>query len=178
MFRSALFLALSATLFAPALSAQTPVPDQPQATVPACLAAATLDQLPKALDDAISGPGDRDRTCLRQLMLPDVRLVLMARGADGGVTPRTLSLDDWISAMQRRGPTPLFERQVKVRTETYGGIAHLWNTYEIRPAADAKATSRGINSIQAIFDGQRWRVVEVLWEAEAATEPIPERYLP
>ncbi len=177
MFRSALFLALSATVLAPALSAQ-PQNDRIVTTVPACLPSATLDQLPQALDDAISGPGDRDRTCLRQLMHPDVRLVLMARGADGVLAPRLLTLDDWIAAMARRGSAVLFERQVKVKVETYGRIAHLWNTYEIRPTADSKATSRGLNSIQALFDGQSWRVIEVVWQAESPTEPIPEKYLP
>jgi hypothetical protein len=80
--------------------------------------------------------------------------------------------------MERRGSTPLYERQVKVKAETYGRIAHVWNTYEIRSTPDGKATSRGINSIQATFDGLRWRVIGVLWQAETPDTPIPERYLP
>lgn len=172
MQRSVLILALCATALLSAACAEAPAPDLP-ATAPACLPAATVDQLPAALDDAISGPGDKDRTCLRQLMRPDVRLVLMS-----GVTPRLLTLDDWIAAMQRRGSTVLFERQVKVKAETFGRVAHLWNIYEIRPTADGKATSRGINSIQAIFDGQRWLVVNVMWQAETPADPIPEKYQP
>ena len=172
MHRSALVFVLCAASLAPVLAAQTPAPDLP-ATVPACLPAATLDQLPAALDDAISGPGDKDRTCLRQLMSPDVRLVLMS-----GPVPRLLTLDDWVTAMQRRGSAAMFEKQVKIKAETYGRMAHLWCTYEIRPSADGKATSRGINSIQAIFDGKGWRLVEVMWQAETPTEPIPEKYLP
>jgi hypothetical protein len=111
-------------------------------------------------------------------MMPDVRLVLITRGPNGTATTRTLTLHDWISAMQRRGSAPMFEHQVKTRTETYGAIAHLWSTYEIRATADGQAITRGINSVQTIFDGQQWRVVQVLWEAEAPTEPIPEKYLP
>jgi hypothetical protein len=164
MSRSIVFLALSALLLL------TP---QAKATAPACLPSATLDQLPAALDDAISGPGDKDRMCLRQLVLPDARLVLVT-----GEERRVLTLDEWINAMNKRGGTVLFERQVKVKTETFGRIAHLWNTYEIRPTADGKATTRGINSIQAIFDGQSWRVLAVLWQAETPAVPIPEKYLP
>ena len=173
MFRPALFLALSASVLAAAQA-----PTSHPAPAPTCLGAATLDQLPKALDDAISGPGDRDRTCLRQLLMPDVRLVLVMRAADGTATTRTLTLDDWIAAVQRRGSTPLFERQIKTRAESYGSIAHLWSTFEIRATADGTPTGRGINSVQAIFDGQQWRLIQVLWEAETPTEPIPERYLP
>ena len=172
MHRSALLLTLSAVLLAPALCAQTPAPDLPK-TVPACLPASTVDQLPAALDDAISGPGDRDRACLRQLMSADVRLDLMS-----GPAPRVLTLDDWINAMQKRGGMALFERQIKIKTEAFGRMAHLWCTYEIRPTADGKATTRGINSIQAIYDGQSWRVINVMWQAETPTEPIPEKYLP
>jgi len=173
MFRPALFLALSVSALA---AAQTPAPQPSPA--PTCLAAATLDQLPKALDDAISGPGDRDRTCLRQLLLPDVRLVLVTRAADGTAATRTMTLDDWITGIQRRGSTPLFERQIKTRTESYGAIAHLWSTFEIRATADGKATNRGINSVQATFDGHQWRLIQVLWEAETPTDPLPEKYLP
>ena len=87
-------------------------------------------------------------------------------------------LDDWITAMQRRGGTAMFEKQVKIRSETYGRMAHLWCTYEIRTSADGKATTRGINSIQAVFDGQGWRLVNVMWQAETPADPIPEKYLP
>jgi hypothetical protein len=172
MHRSALIFALAAAVLAPAPFAQSPAP-APTPTTPACPPSATLEQLPKALDDAISGPGDKDRTCLRQLLLPEVRLVLVT-----GAAPRILTLDGWIEAVQKRGSVDLFERQVKVRTETFGRIAQLWSTYEIRPTPDGKATTRGINSIQAIFDGERWRVVQVLWQAETPSESIPEKYLP
>jgi hypothetical protein len=37
---------------------------------------------------------------------------------------------------------------------------------------------RGINSIQASFDGTRWRVLDILWEAETPTVKIPAKDLP
>jgi hypothetical protein len=167
MQRSALTLVLilAAVVVRPA-SAQTPV-------APACLPAATLDQLPKALDEAISGPADKDRTCLRQLMSPDLRLILVT-----GDSTRILSLDDWINAVSKRGNTLITERQVKVRTESYGNIAHLWCTYEMRSAPDGPFTSRGINSLQALFDGQRWQLISVMYQAETPAQPIPGNYLP
>jgi hypothetical protein len=169
MRRSTLILALSVLASALPLAASA---QEAKPTAPACLPAVTLDQLPKALDDAISGPGDKDRACLRQLMSADLRLVLVT-----GEAYRLLTLDDWIDAMRKRGGTIMIERQIKVRTETYGRIAHLWNTYEIRSTPDGQPTSRGINSIQAVFDGQHWQVVEVLWQAESSTDPIPNKYL-
>jgi hypothetical protein len=43
---------------------------------------------------------------------------------------------------------------------------------------DGTSQVRGINSIQAVNDGTRWRVMEILWQAETPEEPVPARYLP
>jgi hypothetical protein len=176
MSRIAAAFTLAASLLVPALSAQSS--ENLTASVPACLPSSTLEQLTKALDDAVSGPADKDRACLREVVLPDARLIPLFRTPDGVYSPHTLTVDGWIDAVRKRGNTVFYERQVKVKTETYGHMAHLWSTYEIRPTPDAKATVRGINSIQAVFDGQRWRVAQILWEAETPSETIPEKYLP
>ena len=144
----------------------------------ACPETKTIDELARALDDAVSGPADKDRTCLRELMLPEARLTPVRVQPDGGFGPRILTVDDWINAVRSRGSTPMYEKQVKVKAETYGHFAHLWSTYEIRPTPDGKATVIGINSVQAIFDGNRWRVLSVLWEPDTSAGPVPARYLP
>ena len=170
-----LSLAVLGALFAPELRAQiTAAP----ASATACLPSGTLDELIKALDDAVSGPADKDRACLKSLLMPDARLIPTSKAADGTYTPRILTIDGWIEAVRKRGNLVFYERQVKVSTEVFGHIAHLWSTYEVRPTPDGKAEVRGINSIQAVNDGNRWRVMQILWEAESSTETIPARYLP
>jgi hypothetical protein len=166
----AFFLAVIATVLAPALHAQD--------GKPTCPSTATLDELIKSLDDAISGPGSKDRTCLRQVMLPDARLSPIRKAEDGTFSPRLLTTDDWIAAVAKRGSEAFYEVQVKVKSETYGHFAHLWSTYEIRPTPDGKPEMTGINSIQAVFDGTRWRVLSVLWEPSTTAGPVPEKYLP
>ncbi|HTW80821.1 MAG TPA: hypothetical protein VME23_14845 [Terracidiphilus sp.] len=159
------------TVIAPALRAQT----APPATCPPTV---TLDQLITAIDDAVSGPADKDRTCLRDVMLPEARLIPVSKHPDGTIAPRILSLNEYIDAVRERGSEVFYERQIKVKSETYGPIAHLWSTYEVRPTPDGKAEMRGINSIQAVFDGQRWRVIEIAWHAETPADPVPAQYLP
>lgn len=144
----------------------------------ACLPSATLEELSAALDSAISGPANKDRTCLRQLFLPEARLSPVRKADDGSFAPHLLTVEDWIDAVARRGSETFYEVQVKVKTETYGHFAHLWSTYEIRPTPDGKATVTGINSIQAVFDGTRWRVLSVLWEPDTTAGPVPEKYRP
>jgi hypothetical protein len=139
----------------------------------ACPPATTLDELIKALDDAVSGPGNKDRACLRELLLPDARMTPVSRVPNGKLAPHHLTVDDWITAVARRGAEPFYERQVKVTTHQYGHIAQLWSEYEIRPTPEGAATLRGVNSIQAFYDGSRWRVVEILWEAENTAGAAP-----
>lgn len=166
----AFFLAVIATVLTPAPHAQD--------GKPTCPSTATLEELIKSLDDAISGPGNKDRICLRQIMLPDARLSPIRKAEDGTFSPRLLTTDDWIAAVAKRGSEAFYEVQVKVKSETYGHFAHLWSTYEIRPTPDGKPEMTGINSIQAVFDGTRWRVLSVLWEPNTTAGPVPEKYLP
>lgn len=143
-----------------------------------CPSTATLEELTSALDDAVSGPGNKDRTCLREILLPDARLSPIRKMQDGSFSPRNLTVDDWIAAVAKRGNDVFYEHQVKVTTETYGHFAHLWSTYEIRPTPDGKPEMTGINSIQAIFDGGRWKVQSILWEPDTTAGPVPQKYLP
>lgn len=165
MFRFLSLLAIAAAVSAPAQTA-APV---------SCPPTPTLDQLITALDDAVSGPADKDRTCLRQIAMPNARLIPLAAGNGG---PHILTVDDWIEAVRKRGTAVFYERQIKVQPETFGHIAHLWSTYEIRPTPDGRPTARGINSIQAVFDGQNWKVLEILWETASPSQPLPDKYLP
>jgi hypothetical protein len=176
MRRSMISLAVTAIFLAPALHSQNTAP--PSTTTQTCPPSATLEDLTKALDDAVSGPADKDRTCLRDLMLPDARLTPVVKSPDGGFTPRILTVDDWINAVAKRGNAVMYERQVKVTAENYGHFAHLWSTYEIRDTPDGKAEVTGINSVQTINDGTRWRVLSVLWEPDTTAGPLPEKYKP
>ena len=173
--------AVLAALLVPTFHAQTPDTQSPGAA--ACPSTATLDDLIKAIDAAVSGPGNKDRTCFRALFLPDTRLIPIRIGADGAATPRILTVDDWINLVAKRGSAVFYERQVKVSTETWDHMAHLWSTYETRTTPDGKppegkVIDRGINSIQAIFDGKQWRVIEIIWQAQTPANPVPEKYLP
>jgi hypothetical protein len=177
MTRFVLAFALAAAVLVPSAPAQTPAA-QTESPAASCPPTATLDQLIKAIDDAVSGAADKDRTCFRDLFLPDAHLMPIAKLPDGRFAPRVLTVEGWVDAVKKRGSAVFYERQVKVGTETYGHEAHLWSTYETRSTPDGKADVRGINSIQAVFDGQRWKIISILWQAETPTDPVPAKYLP
>jgi hypothetical protein len=182
MRRLPLFLALATVMLAPSLPAQEPEP-KITAAVPACPSTTNLDQLIAATDAAVSGPGNQDRTCFRALFAPDARLIPIRIAPDGTATPHILTVQDWIDAVAKRGSATFIEKQIKVRIETWAHIAHLWSAYETRSAPDAtspegKLMDRGINSIQAIFDGKQWHIIEITWQAENPSDPVPGKYLP
>jgi hypothetical protein len=141
----------------------------------------SIDAILHALYNVISGPaGPRNWGRFRSLFWPGARLIPTAVRPDSG--PRATVLDpDGYAA--RAGPrflqTGFFEREVSRRVERFGNIAHAFSTYESRhAAADSLPFARGINSIQLFFDGRRWWVVTVLWDAERPGLTIPPEYLP
>ena len=153
-----------------ALAESTPVPDA------ACALPSEPEGIPAALDAAITGPADKDRTCMKALLIPEARMIFVSLGTGGAPTYRIETLDDWIARVKARGHAMLEEKQLKFRIERYGNIAHLWSSYTLQ--SDGKQVARGINSIQAIKEAGGWRVTGIMVQAESVTAPLPKEYLP
>ena len=173
MKRIAVFLIFAAGLISPAAFAQVAAP-----VTPACPSTKTLDELVTAIYAAVSGPHGQDRTCFRDLFVPDARLSPIVKSKDGTFAPRNLTVEDWIDRVAKLGPGSFFEKGVATKTEVYGHLATLWSTYESREEPNGKIIARGINSIQAVYDGARWKVQAILWQAESPDTPLPAKYLP
>jgi hypothetical protein len=147
-----------------------------QAPDAGCALPSEPEGIPAALDAAISGPADKDRACMKALLIPEARMMFVSLGADGAPTYTLQSLDDWIARVKARGHVMLQEKQLKFQIERYGNIAHLWSSYALY--SDGKQVARGINSIQAIKEAGGWRVTGITVQAESATAPLPKKYLP
>jgi len=157
----------AATILAGALAASALA----QAPDAGCALPAQPEGIPAAFDAAISGPADKDRACMKALLIPEARLMFASTGADGAPTYRLETLDDWIARTKARGDTMLEEKQLKFHIERYGNIAHVWSSYALH--IDGKQVGRGINGIQAIKEAGGWRVTSILVQA-----PLPKQYLP
>ena len=132
--------------------------------------------IPAAIDAAITGPADKDRACMKALLIPEARLMFASLGADGAPTYTLQTLDEWIARVKARGHVVLQEKQLKFQIERYGDIAHVWSSYALY--SDGKQAARGINSIQAIKEAGGWRVTGIMVQAESAITPLPRKYLP
>lgn len=167
--------ALLAGLLAPAVEAQ-----QPSGTPAAPSDVSSPEAIVAALYDVISGPQGQERNWdrMRSLFVPDARLIPVGPRPDGSLVLTTMTVDDYIT---RVGPrlvsTGFTEREIARTEDRFGNIMHVFSTYEGVMATGAPPI-RGINSIQLMFDGARWWVVTVFWEAERPDNPIPDHYLP
>lgn len=181
--------------------AQTPAAPAPPRRVPGSIAShpawpvarpadvASIEAITAAVYDCISGPAGkaRDWDRFRSLFIPDARLmpVRTPRPPADATAPKPhndvapFTVEDYIElstpAMMTQG---FAERGVANRVEAFGNIAHVWSTYESRhDFADPKPFARGINSITLIKDGDRYWVVQILWDSERPGNEIPAKYL-
>jgi len=137
----------------------------------------------EAISRAPGEPSDWDR--FRSLHLPGAVLVPATEQTDGAFRP--MSVDEfiaWAEAwLQEAMPigseadTGFFEREIHAVSERYGDIVQVMSTYatgihggEPQPA--------GVNSMQLVFDGQRWWMVSVIWDEIPGAGPIPAKYMP
>jgi hypothetical protein len=134
------------------------------------------DAIIAALYDVISGPAGqaRDWNRMRSLFAPGARL-LPTTSTDTGTVLHSLDTDAYIAStgdwLVRNG---FFEREINRRSERFGPILHAFSVYEARRKPDdPQPFLRGVNSIQLMFDGRRWWVVNILWANETGKTPIP-----
>ncbi len=135
----------------------------------------------KAVYDVISGPAGEKRNWdrMRTLFTTDARMIPTGKKANGEGTRRSMSVEEYISSsdlfLEKNG---FFESEIGRKTEQYGNIVHVFSTYESKKTLqDEKPFMRGINSFQLWNDGNRWWVINILWESETAENPIPEKYI-
>ncbi|MCB8932319.1 MAG: hypothetical protein H6534_02650 [Chthonomonadaceae bacterium] len=137
------------------------------------------ETLVSALYDVISGPGGqaRDWDRMRSLFAPGARLTPVVRRPDGTGAFRPMTVDEYIEQNRKFLETQgFFESEVAKTTESFGGISHVFSTYESRLKKGDKPIARGINSIQLVHDGTRWWIANLTWQAEGPNLPLPKKY--
>jgi hypothetical protein len=140
------------------------------------------DAIVAAVYSVISGGKgqSRDWDRMRSLFVPDARLIPAIMGKDGHNDVLMLSVDGYIERSGTRLTNDgFFERSIHNEMEQFGNIVQVWSTYESRHnLEDNKPFARGINSFQLLKDGDRYWVVNIFWDSESPSKPIPAKYLP
>ena len=135
----------------------------------------SVDQLVTALYEVISGPaGERDWDFMRSLFHEKAIMGSMRMDADGNRVYRNFSVDEYI---RNSGPYFLengfFELETGSTSDTFGELVHRFSAYSSQRTADGPVFARGINSIQCVFEKERWWIVSIQWNTERDDLMIP-----
>jgi len=156
-----------AWLQAPKLAAYDIAPDK----------VASIDSIVSNLYQSISGVlAGKDWNRLRALCKPDARLISVAANTSGQSVYRNFSLTEFIEAAQESAMVSFYEKETGRTLEQFGNIAQVMSAYESREQVNGPVIASGINSIQLVYDNNRWWVVNILWDSASANNPIPAKY--
>ncbi|MBA2379898.1 MAG: hypothetical protein H0V76_10045 [Blastocatellia bacterium] len=144
---------------------------------------ASPEAIIKAVYEVISGDAgvERDWDRFRAVFHKDARLIPTGKNPQTGMfNAVSMTPDGYVErAAPGFGKDGFHEREVARKTDRYGNIVHVFSTYEaFRKKDDTKPFMRGINSFQLLFDGKRWWIMTIYWQAETPDNPIPKLYLP
>lgn len=141
----------------------------------------SLDNIVETLYSVISGDKGvkRDWALFNHLFKPDAKLMPTRMEKDSLISVSYLTPQDYID---RSGPwleeNGFHEKEIFRVTESFGNITHLFSTYSaFRNSKDTEPFMRGINSIQLLYDNQRWWITNIYWQAESKEVQLPEKYL-
>ena len=69
-----------------------------------------------------------------------------------------------------------YEDEVNREVRIFGNIAQVWSTYETRFVKGGKVERRGINSIQLVFENNRWYIISWVFRGEDDQTRIPKTF--
>lgn len=130
----------------------------------------------------ISGEKGEERNweLFQFLFHPDAKLIPTGKNQEGQVTARYLTTEDYMkSSGNWLVENGFVETEIYRTTDNFGPITQVFSTYEsFRSKNEDIPFMRGINSIQFLYDGSRWWIINIFWTQESEENPIPKKYLP
>ncbi len=143
----------------------------------------TIDQTIETLYSVISGEKGEKRNweLLRYLFHPNAKMIPSGYNSKEGIfKAHYITPDQYIEQSGKwLIENGFFEKEIHRTVNTFGNMSHIFSTYEaFNSEADKKPFMRGINSIQLLFDGKRWWVLNIYWSQESKINLIPVEYLP
>lgn len=100
-----------------------------------------------------------------------------------GKTPRAVGIEDFLRDFQSYvasdavRATGLHERITHTRIDAFGHVAHAYVVFEGFLPGTNETVSRGLDSIQLVLDGERWKVVSFTTQYESAGRLLPARFM-
>ncbi len=143
----------------------------------------TVDGIIDALYDVISGPvgQERDWAAFRNLFAENAHMYIAVPDKDSGSILKSITPEEYSDRNQTRlSDIGFTENELYRITNTYGAGTQVFSTYESHytDKNGVEDITKGINNIQLFFDGDRYFIVSIFWDANAKNIEVPDRYLP
>ena len=136
----------------------------------------TIDDVVKTLYQVISGPaGERDWALFHHLFYENALMGFSGKNKEGQVKFKAIS-----PRIYQEKSDPIFkqkgfyEEEIGRKENSYGAIAQIFSAYQFRFEKNGKVIMRGVNSLQLIFENNRWYITQLIWQPESEELPLPE----
>lgn len=140
----------------------------------------TLDHIVTTLYAVISGEKGEARNweLFHYLNTDGTQMIPTGEAKSGAYRLRYIKPEDYVKNSGKwLIENGFFEQEIHREVHQFGNIAQVFSTYECyHSKTDKKPFMRGINSIQLLYDNQRWWVVNIFWAQESEQNPIPKAY--
>lgn len=139
----------------------------------------SIDNIIEAIYDVISGPaGERDWERFSSLFKDGASMGAMTQSEDGelrfvSMTPKEYKQrnDEYF---KNNG---FWEEEIGREIFQFGEIATVQTSFKIKSAQDGDVIRRGVNSVQLVYDQDRWWITNITWNSEREDNKIPEQLL-
>lgn len=131
----------------------------------------SIDSIIDAYYEVVSGPAgaladvERDRF----LHHPDHWVAIANVDAEGRPVVNVGNLDTYHGPDPQPRAQPFYERETDRAVQRFGSVAHVWSSYVSARSPGGEPFDHGVNSISLWFDGDRWWIMN--WMFDAAAEP-------
>lgn len=127
---------------------------------------ATIDGIMRAYYEVVSGPagGVNDVARDRSLHHPEAWVAIAGVDSSGEPTVRVTTLDGYHGANAPR-QRAFYEWETAREVRRHGNMVHVWSSYASSRTPGGEPFARGVNSITLFWDGNRWWIMNWMFDA-------------
>ncbi|MDZ7659296.1 hypothetical protein [Fodinibius sp.] len=139
----------------------------------------SIDGIINALYDVISGPaGQRNWERFSSLYKEEATMGAISKAEDGTLRYISMTPDEYRDRndeyFKKNG---FWEEEIAREVFQFGEIATVQTSFKIKSAEDGKVSRRGVNTVQLVYDQDRWWITNITWNSERDDNKIPEQLL-
>lgn len=130
--------------------------------------------------DVISGPiGEkRDFDRFRSLFHPEARFVYSYWNADHSqASTMVMNTEEFIGKLGYLDAKGFYEHEITNVTHTFGSVTQVFSSYRFTTEDKSIPDGAGITSYELFYDGNRYWILSMFWQAENAVDKIPAKFL-